>query len=96
MSPDYQRHYAWGENECRTLWDDIFSFCISDEGKNDKKKYYQGFANAKGQIKEGTGIVELLDLIADSIDFTETDILCRYNIMMDTFIDYFKSKELLQ
>lgn len=68
----------------------------SDYRFNDKKKYYQGFANAKGQIKEGTDIVELLDLTTDSIDFTEMDILCRYNIMMDSFIDYLKSNELLQ
>lgn len=156
LIPDYQIPYAWGENECRTLWYDIFSSAIPDEGKtefdsnseyflgpivafkndndkmevidgqqrlitlmllliafyskfahmqdkdsvstkqnNDKKKYYQGFANAKGQIKEGTGIVELLYLTTDSIDFTEMDILCRYNIMMDSFINYLKSNELL-
>ena len=29
--PDYQRPYAWSEAECRTLWDDIFSFAIPDE-----------------------------------------------------------------
>lgn len=28
LIPDYQRPYAWGEAECRTLWDDIFSFKI--------------------------------------------------------------------
>ena len=28
LIPDYQRPYAWGEAECRTLWDDIFSFAI--------------------------------------------------------------------
>lgn len=26
LIPDYQRPYAWGENECHTLWDDIFDF----------------------------------------------------------------------
>lgn len=30
LIPDYQRPYAWGENECQTLWDDIFSFAIPD------------------------------------------------------------------
>ena len=33
LIPDYQRPYAWGEAECRTLWDDIFSFAIPDEGR---------------------------------------------------------------
>ena len=31
LIPDYQRPYAWSEAECRTLWDDIFSFAIPDE-----------------------------------------------------------------
>lgn len=35
LIPDYQRPYAWGEAECRTLWDDIFSFAIPDEGKTE-------------------------------------------------------------
>lgn len=26
--PDYQRPYAWDEDNCQTLWDDIFSFAI--------------------------------------------------------------------
>lgn len=28
LIPDYQRPYAWGEDECQTLWDDIFSLCM--------------------------------------------------------------------
>ena len=24
LIPDYQRPYAWGEMECKTLWDDCF------------------------------------------------------------------------
>lgn len=30
LIPDYQRPYAWGEDECQTLWDDIFSFAFPD------------------------------------------------------------------
>ena len=26
LIPDYQRPYAWNEEQCQTLWDDIFSF----------------------------------------------------------------------
>ena len=29
--PDYQRPYAWGEDECLTLWDDFFSFAFSSD-----------------------------------------------------------------
>lgn len=28
LIPDYQRPYAWGEDECGTLWDDIFAFAF--------------------------------------------------------------------
>ena len=28
--PDYQRPYAWEEEECNALWEDIFSFAIPD------------------------------------------------------------------
>lgn len=62
----------------------------------DKKKYYQGFTNAKGQVKEGTGVVELLTLTSTSTDFTESDILNRYNSMMDCFINYLKANALIQ
>ena len=45
LIPDYQRPYAWGEAECRTLWDDIFSFAIPDEGKTEfdsNSEYFLG------------------------------------------------------
>lgn len=45
LIPDYQRQYAWGENECGILWDDMFSFAIPDEGKTDfdsNSEYFLG------------------------------------------------------
>ena len=30
LIPDYQRPYAWDENQCQTLWDDIFSFAFPE------------------------------------------------------------------
>ena len=30
LIPDYQRPYAWGDVECQTLWEDIFSFAFPD------------------------------------------------------------------
>ncbi len=62
----------------------------------DKKKYYQGFTNAKGQSKDGTGIVELLTLTATSTDFTENDIENRYDSIMKAFIEYLKANALIQ
>ena len=62
----------------------------------DKKKYYLGFTNAKGQPKDGTNVVELHNLMASSTDFTEKDIVNRYNAVMDSFMDYLKVNGLLQ
>lgn len=31
LIPDYQRPYAWGEDECGTLWDDIFAFAFPQD-----------------------------------------------------------------
>lgn len=56
LIPDYQRPYAWGENECQTLWDDIFAFAIPDEGKTEfdsNSEYFLGpivtFTNEKNK-----------------------------------------------
>ena len=46
LIPDYQRPYAWGEVECQTLWDDIFSFAFPDDDfskfNSDSDEYYLG------------------------------------------------------
>ena len=68
----------------------------SDYRFADKKKYYEGFTNSKGQVKEGTGVVELLDLTATSTDFTENDIIDRYKKMIDCFINYLQKNGLLK
>ena len=68
----------------------------SDYRFSDKMKYYKGFTNTKGQSKDGTGIVELLNLTASSTDFTEMNIVERYNSIMDSFIEYLKDNDLLQ
>lgn len=67
----------------------------SDYRFEDKRKYYQGFTNTKGQFKDGTNIVELLKLTSNSTDFNENDIVVRYNLIMDSFIDYLKANDLL-
>lgn len=46
LIPDYQRPYAWGEEECQTLWDDIFTFAFpGDDYSNfdsDNDEYFLG------------------------------------------------------
>ena len=38
LIPDYQRPYAWGEQECQTLWDDIFGFAFPNDDCDAFKK----------------------------------------------------------
>ena len=59
LIPDYQRPYAWGEDECGTLWDDLFSFAFPEDDceKFDSKsdEYFLGpivtFKNDNGQLE---------------------------------------------
>ena len=43
--PDYQRPYAWEEDECRTLWNDLFTFAFPNDDSekfDDTEEYYLG------------------------------------------------------
>jgi len=46
LIPDYQRPYAWGDKECQTLWDDIFTFAFPDNDyskfNSDNDEYFLG------------------------------------------------------
>mgnify|MGYP000858536657 FL=1 len=45
LIPDYQRPYAWSEEECQTLWEDLFDFAFpNNEYKafNNDDEYYLG------------------------------------------------------
>ena len=63
LIPDYQRPYAWGENECQTLWDDIFTFAFPDNDyskfDSDSDEYFLGpivtfkNENAKLEVIDG-------------------------------------------
>ena len=59
LIPDYQRPYAWGDKECQTLWDDIFTFAFPENDytkfDSDNDEYYLGpivtFKNDLGKIE---------------------------------------------
>ena len=58
LIPDYQRPYAWGEDECATLWDDLFAFAFPGDdcdNFNSNDEYFLGpivtFKNADGQLE---------------------------------------------
>ena len=42
LIPDYQRPYAWSDDECSTLWDDLFSFAFPNNASDqfDKNNDY--------------------------------------------------------
>lgn len=58
LIPDYQRPYAWGEDECSTLWDDLFAFAFPGndcDAFNPNDEYFLGpivtFKNDHGQLE---------------------------------------------
>jgi len=45
LIPDYQRPYAWEEEQCQTLWDDIFAFAFPDNNSDNfdsNEEYFLG------------------------------------------------------
>lgn len=67
----------------------------SDYRFEDKKKYYLGYQDKKGNTKEATKISELKDFAEKRTDFTETDIKERTSQILDAFIDYLDGEDLL-
>lgn len=70
LIPDYQRPYAWEEEQCQTLWADIFEFAFPDdnhESFNDDDEYFLGsivtFKNEEGQSEVIDGQQRLTTLL---------------------------------
>jgi uncharacterized protein with ParB-like and HNH nuclease domain len=62
LIPDYQRPYAWNEEQCQTLWDDIFLFSFPDnnyEAFDENEEYFLGSIvtykneNGKSEVIDG-------------------------------------------
>lgn len=61
----------------------------SDYRFEDKRKYYTGFTNSKGQQKEASKVYELVEMAyKQNFDFSEIEITSRYEKIMNAFIDY--------
>ena len=68
----------------------------SDYRFADKRKYYTGFVNAKGQKKEESKVSELVEMANKAnYDFTESEIETRYDRIMTAFMSYLESNGLL-
>ena len=80
----------------KSLLEKRINIRASDYKFEDKKKYYKGYINARNQEKEGTQIQELLGLAESNSDFTEQDIISRDNLIIDGFVDFLNTNDLLQ
>lgn len=60
LIPDYQRPYAWGETECQTLWEDLYSFALPDNDC-DKFKDEEYFLGPIVTFKNENGKLEIID-----------------------------------
>ena len=58
-------------------------------------KYYEGFATSKGRKCEGTMIADALEIAQNHNDFTESDIIARNKLIIDSFINFLGSNHLL-
>ncbi|CCY06522.1 uncharacterized conserved protein [Eggerthella sp. CAG:1427] len=62
LIPDYQRPYAWGEDECATLWEDLFYFAFPD---NSSENFDSGndeyFLGPIVTFKNNDGKQEIID-----------------------------------
>lgn len=61
LIPDYQRPYAWGETECQTLWDDIFTFAIPDEARTKFDRNSEYFLGPIVTYKNENSQLEVID-----------------------------------
>jgi hypothetical protein len=80
----------------KVLLEEKINIRAADYRFYDKLKYYQGFVNDKGQQKEGTIIVELIDFVKSKSDFTEKDILQREQQIINQLILNLKELKLVQ
>lgn len=70
LIPDYQRPYAWNEEQCQALWDDIFVFSFPNndyEAFDDNDEYFLGsivtFKNENGKSEVIDGQQRLTTLM---------------------------------
>jgi len=70
LIPDYQRPYAWSEEQCQTLWDDLYAFAIPGddfEAFDDGEEYFLGsivtFKNESGKSEVIDGQQRLTTLL---------------------------------
>ena len=61
LIPDYQRPYAWGDDECLTLWDDIFTFAFPNDDRNEFNPDDEYFLGAVVTYRNDCQQLEVID-----------------------------------
>ena len=79
----------------KALLEKAINIRASDYRFIDKLKYYKGFVTDKGKVREGTKNMELIELLTNSNDFMEADIIARKDLIISKFIDYLQENDLL-
>jgi len=78
----------------KALLEKSINIRASDYRFADKKKYYIGFNNDKGKVKDGTKIIELAEMATKQDDFAESNIINRKKEIIDAFIEYLELNQL--
>ena len=67
LIPDYQRPYAWGDDECSALWDDIVDFAVTGNSFNINNEYFLGpivtFRNESKKLEVIDGQQRLITIL---------------------------------
>lgn len=61
LIPDYQRPYAWAEEQCQTLWDDLFTFSFPNNDYEAFDKNDEYFLGSIVTFKNDNGQSEVID-----------------------------------
>lgn len=80
----------------KSLLEGHINIRAADYRFKDKIRYYNGFTNNKGIFKKGTIIEDLLILSKQNSDFNEDDIENRKKIIVNEFIAFIKSNDLIK
>lgn len=61
LIPDYQRPYAWTEEQCQILWDDIFEFAFPNGNHEDFDKQEEYFLGSVVAFRNESRQFEIID-----------------------------------
>lgn len=78
----------------KSILEKTINISASDYRFEDKKKYYVGYTNSRGE-KKGTIVAELQDMAFSHNDFVEADLLSRDSAIKEAFISFLRSNDQL-